>query len=389
MKKLLISFIMVVLFYPLVIGQTAQITGTVTSSEGGEGNFCVTGIKAFFEIVDILKCDQMPTEEQWSYFNNSPGYDKLVEYEFGDWYFRDLLTVIFKPSEKHRLSDVIEKYKRGGSYYQWALEPTINSLRDAENYRDEILSLAHYLSSKEALDEVEKYMSDYLPNRKIDQSFKINFIVFDDSRGYNTIIYGLTNSGIYSPREETCLKELGRGNYYPFILLLAHEAFHHYRNKMVSYIEPEGPERQIIWALNRIQNEGIADLINILPLYEEGGCFFNTKKSQDYIGEQNAQYAIIQSIDYLLKEISKKPELLPYLSGAVNNLTPRSGHPTGYFMAKTILNHFGNDYLRSIATNPFRFFLSYNDAAKQIENSPTFSEETIEYIMNLENLYYR
>jgi TonB-linked SusC/RagA family outer membrane protein len=35
MKKLLISFIMVVLFYPLVIGQTAQITGTVTSSEDG------------------------------------------------------------------------------------------------------------------------------------------------------------------------------------------------------------------------------------------------------------------------------------------------------------------------------------------------------------------
>ncbi|OFY03345.1 MAG: hypothetical protein A2W99_16475 [Bacteroidetes bacterium GWF2_33_16] len=390
MKKLLTLIIICCLFQSKLESKNNQeiiLFDKIGVQIKGNPNFCIEGILEFFKIVDILKKDEMPTDEMWSTFIESPGYKELARLEFGKNYFRDLLTVIFKPSEKEKLNEVIEKYKKKGDYYSWALLPTIEGFREAEKNRSELLDFAAYLSSAETLREVENYVSEYLSNAQIDSSFKINFIVFNDSRGYDPVIIGITNPGKYTVVEINCLKERGQNNYYPTVLLLAHEAFHHIRNKSLVYKEPNGPDRQILWALNKIENEGIADLINVLPLNEKEGCFYLSEQAKNIEMEQKAQYAIINTLNYLLTEISRNEELTPNLSGAVNNIVPRSGHPTGYYMAKVIYNEFGKEYIKSIATNPFQFFVAYNEAAKNIKDAPLFSQEAMDYIKKLEKKY--
>ncbi len=390
MKKIILISIIFCLAQTGLKSETKQETlNAIKESESTEENpnFCIKGIIEFFKIVDILKTDQMPTDEQWHSFIESPGYKELSEEEFGKKYFKEILTVVFKPSESKKVQDVIEKYKKMGDYYSWAVPSLIDGFKEAELNRKDILNYATYLSSPEVLKKTEKYVSNFLPNAKIDSSFKINFIVFDDSRGYNPAIIGITNTGKYSKEEMGCLKSKNFDNYLPAVLLIAHEAFHNIRDKMLMFSEPKGLESPIIWALNKIENEGIADLIDKKPLYESDGCFFSSDDAKRIVREQKAQYAIINSINYLLTEISKNEGLTQDLANAINNIVPRSGHPTGYYMAKIIYSKFGNEYIKTIATNPFQFFVAYNEAAKTIKSTPQFSKEAIDYIKKLEEKY--
>ncbi len=45
----------------------------------------------------------------------------------------------------------------------------------------------------------------------------------------------------------------------PFLLLMAHGAFHLYRDQKLEFVEPQGdsPDAPVIWILNQIGNEGI------------------------------------------------------------------------------------------------------------------------------------
>ncbi len=67
---------------------------------------------------------------------------------------------------------------------------------------------------------------------------------------------------------------------------------------------------------------------------------------------------------------------------------PLSGHPTGFFMAETIMGELGKDALIQSVSSPFTFFLRYHEAAKKKGGvAPPFSEKTLALFRSLENRY--
>jgi len=360
-------------------------------TQAGNPVFCTRGITEFFRIVDILKQDKDPTEEDWNLFNDAPGYKELAEMEFGRRYLRDLITVAYKPSEQKNEKEILDKYRKKDRYYEMFAEGTLSDFKEAGQYRTEILDFVGYITSREVIREIEQNVSEYIEDAKLDSTFRINFIVFGDSRGYDPIIIGITNPGKYSKEEEACLKSRGESIYLPTVLLMAHEAFHNIRNRRISYNEPEkkSGDQQIVEILDKIQNEGTGDQINVPKVNSPESCFPDSRDTKRILQEQKFQYAIVHAIDYFLTQIAGNEALKADLGRAIGSMVTRSGHPTGYYMSSVIVARLGKAELKKISTNPFRFFITYNRAAKMSPGTPDFSDAAIAFIQNLENKYIK
>lgn len=367
------------------------ITIILLNAQSKNSNFATDGIVEFFKIVDVLKEDKTPTEDDWKNFYASSGYRQLSEIEFGESYFKEILIVCFKPSEKKNEAALIERYQKEGGFFAWYTPNVISGFKEAEMNRSEMMNFVDYISSPEVITEVEKQIVKYLPETKIDTSFKINFVIFSDSRGYDPIIIGITNPGKYTKDELECLNGKGYDSRLPSTLLIAHEAFHNIRNKMLSFNRPKtgSADASLINALNKIEDEGIADQLQNHLLYSSDGCFPTSANAKRIDREQKSQFVIINAMNYFFSEIVKNPDLTLDLGNAMLGMIPRSGHPTGYYMANTIFSQFGIDELKKISTNPFQFFISYNNAAIKISGAPTFSEESINLIKKLEREYLK
>jgi len=340
-------------------------------------NFKTDGIVEFYRVVDILKSDKSPSEDDWNRFNNSPGYDVLTKLEFGKNYLRDIITVAFKPSEQKSESEVKNRYKKQGNYYRLFIDETVNGLKSADSCRESVMKFVKMITDSKTLDKVKEETGKYIDDAVIDSSFAVNFIVFSDSRGYDPIIIGITDPDKSTEEEH--------------ILLVAHELFHNLRNKRVKLQLPERgePDSRIMNTINSIHNEGIADMINVHKLYADNPELINKIESQRVIKEQKYQKSVISAFDIIFSELSVNKESADELEGMASSLITRSGHPAGYFMAKTINEVYGEKELKRLALKPFEFFYVYNNAAKKSGSAPGFSNETLSYLKRLEAKYFR
>jgi hypothetical protein len=67
---------------------------------------------------------------------------------------------------------------------------------------------------------------------------------------------------------------------------------------------------------------------------------------------------------------------------------PLSGHPTGHFMARTILEVMGREALVGTVSNPFAFFRLYSQAAaRRPDGTPAFSAAALAFLGRLESRY--
>ncbi|MHC1780900.1 MAG: DUF5700 domain-containing putative Zn-dependent protease [Bacteroidales bacterium] len=339
--------------------------------------FKTEGIDEFYRIVDILKSDKSPSEDDWNRFNSSPGYDVLTKLEFGKNYLRDIITVSFKPSEQKNESEVINRYKKQGNYFRLFIDETVEGYKSADSCRESVMKFVKMITDGRTLEKVKEGTGKFIDDVVIDSTFAINFIVFSDSRGYDPIIIGITNPDNSTEEEH--------------ILLVAHELFHNLRNKRIKLELPKRgePDSRIMSIINSIHNEGIADMINVHRLYTENSELKNKIEAQRVIKEQKYQKSIIMAFDILLSELSVNKESAEELEGLAASLITRSGHPAGYFMAKTIYQVYGENELKRLALKPFEFFYVYSNAARKSGLAPGFSNETLSYLNRLEAKYFR
>jgi hypothetical protein len=67
-----------------------------------------------------------------------------------------------------------------------------------------------------------------------------------------------------------------------------------------------------------------------------------------------------------------------------------SGHPTGYFMTRAIIDHLGKEALLKEIGNPFQFFRLYNQVTQEHPDKyPTFSHKTMKLVKDLELKYLK
>ncbi len=333
-----------------------------------ESTFDFSGVDLFWKITEVLSRDEEPRPEEWAALFATPGYRELMRREsyFSEDSFKNNFRLVFKPSEAARLEGAM---KRGA------------------NRR-----LAHYLAIKERKDNLKLFQKRlesgdimktaigkalaFLPREIMGQepAPPVSFIFFDpDGRGYVPIIIDLAFAAD---------KETSGG----LVEFLAHEIHHYFRNRHRAY--DEGNIRRahagLINALDQLQIEGIADQI------DKHESFYRTENPEDTPYAKQFRKNVMDSprtlraVNAAFETMAAAPDRISSLASALRRAIPQSGHPTGYYMARAIIEGGDKESLIDTVGNPFAFVYLYNMAALKAGDRPAFSGAAVEFLRHIE-----
>ena len=322
----------------------------------------LSGVEAFLELTALLEQDQEPTPAQWDRLFATPGYDVLVARDFGRNFFVDRFRLAFMPSKK---ADLEVQMKKDTSFSAQFLPHYLR----AKEMRSEIERRVAEFRTAEFAGEAVKRARAFLPAARTDEHPSVAFVVFGpDSRGYDPVVIDIL---YMNDREE-------------FLNTVAHEFHHWYRARLAPDLTRD---QDILWVIQQVQLEGIGDLVNVPAWINKP--FESLKASdQQYIDFYRKSPAIIQAMDDLFVRMQDNLADRRVLGETLRRTVPRSGHPTGYYMAETIASILGRDALIRTVADPFAFFLAYNDAAaKKGTGTPVFSPKAVAFVRWLAKRY--
>ena len=183
------------------------------------------------------------------------------------------------------------------------------------------------------------------------------------------------------------LKKGGHNNHSPHVLYFGHEFFHFFRAKKQEFKTPPQNDKNytLVWLLDQIENEGIADQINVKQLYWGDAPLAGTEKAKKELKDREKAAGEITAFSDILAGIADHPEWKYGLSKQARKIITRSGHVAGFYMANTILENFDKAELVAVVRNPFKFFYLYNKAASLDGDAPQFSDKAISVIKDIES----
>ena len=331
-------------------------------------NIDFSGVEKFLTLTATLEKDQEPAQAEWDALFETPGYAVLIQSEFRKDFFVERFKLAFMPSKKPALKKKLAEEK--GFWAQF-----LPHYVRAKEMRSEIEVQIQKLKTMSFVQKAVKEAMSFLPDFKLNEYPPLSFVIFGpDARGYAPVVIDV----LYSMEKQDFL--------IPFI---AHEFHHYYRNKLFVYSQ----EQDILWVIDQMQAEGIADQINVgnwfhnQQLYPENAA---KKRNQTYLDWYAKSPEIIRFMDDLFIQMADHPEKRGQLGSKLRQLIPLSGHPTGFFMANMVIAELGKDRLRKSTGNPFVFFNLYSEAARKKgagTDFPTLSEKSLKFIKYLENKY--
>jgi hypothetical protein len=336
-------------------------------------NLDFSGMDEFWKITSILTKDIEPDDNDWNALFNTPGYSILTQSEFSKDYFKNYFRLAYMPNKKNMLREELDKPHWRVQYLRH-MTNVLSQKEKIKNHRKKLIS------SNDITREALKLTKEYFPGDTLvtDDLPQISFVVFgNDARGYSNIVIDV-------------LFSMEQGNKIKY--LVGHEAHHFYRNKQLefNFPGPGHPDYNLIWVLNQIQAEGIADQIDKRVRFFDGGDMEDSKWAHKFKEYLKLTPGLIIRMDSLFVQYSSQSEDLNSLSEELKKIIPMSGHPTGYYMTRAIIENLGKNELLKHVGNPFQFFRLYNQAAqKDTERYPAFSEESLKLIKHLESRYLK
>ncbi|MFC2161965.1 DUF5700 domain-containing putative Zn-dependent protease, partial [Acidobacteriota bacterium] len=332
-------------------------------------NVDFSGVEMFLELTALLEKDKEPTREQWNALFATPGYAVLIRREFQNQdFFIDRFKLAFMPSLQKELETQLQE--ESGFRAQF-LPHYVRARKERRIIEDAVKELKNLSFVQTAVEEARKYLPDF----ELESYPPVSFVIFGpDARGYVPVVLDI----FYTLERKEFLKTF-----------VAHEFHHYYR----SFFYDFGQDQQILWVINQIQGEGIADQINVgewfhdKTLYAE---FSQNGRNKAYLEWYAKSPEIIREMDRLFSAMYDFPEKKGTLGAELQDIIPLSGHPTGFYMANLIIEQLGKNVLIEDVKNPFAFFRHYQDAAvKKGGDTPSLSEKSIQFILSLEKRYIR
>ena len=327
-----------------------------------------SAIDKLWDIIAVLEKDGEPADEVWTDLIGTPGYAALISHEprFGLDFLRRNLRLVFKPS----LTVELEKVPRSAA---------LRHFLDLKAKKDALQEFQAEMKNPTVWTEAVKLLKAWLP-AGIAAGADIPpaaFIVFDkDARGgYGPMIFDL----VYAFEQGGDFKAL-----------FAHEAFHYYRGKSAAF-DPGSvlvAHRGVLNVLNMIQDEGMADQIDKPSSIFGNGSRADSAYAVEFRKNMAASPRILGALDELLCRLSDSPLDYGRISSEMSAVIPQSGHPTGYFMARAVLDNGGGEELVRTFDNPFAFFYLYNAAALRNSELPRLTNGALAVLQDLETLYF-
>ncbi|TFG32828.1 hypothetical protein EU527_09365 [Candidatus Thorarchaeota archaeon] len=326
-----------------------------------------SSVDAFWQIMDVYQSKEEPSSEQWEFFFNAHGYSTLTESEFSRIQLKDALDTAFNSKRVTSLNNSEGKYHG----------PMIKHFTEVASRRQEIDSFLRLLDAKsdQISDIVGAKTNAFIPEGKIVGETRVAFAFFDrDARGYGTIVV-----------DALLATELGD----LLELLIAHEFHHQCRDTLLCYDKSEvkTPHKDLMWVVNQVQAEGIADQID-KPHWFYGDN--PVKAYSDLIKRFRQEVEMADERIAMLDEIVETGlaanDSFAEIGKRIRENLPISGHPLGYHMSKTIIDaNLTHKMIESVG-NPFVFFELYN-RARSTQRKSTLSKDFMGLLHELEECY--
>jgi len=332
------------------------------------GTVDTSGIDALLPLLDALAEDREPPEAAWQRLETSPGYAVLLSSEFAEHGFRKPFRLAFMPSKTAELQAALaeHRYRYLEHYADWAAKA-----------RPRLAALTAQTAGRLDFAALTAAAQSFLPTTKFDPP-RVALLVFSpDGRGYDPIVIDVS------------LAELLPGN--GLELMVAHEFHHFYRNQLKQGWpeDPTDKDGVLLWALDQLQGEGIADQINVPGFldYEGDGPLAGARDRYKALLARAPES--LAAFDMTVQKIAAgKITTEEEAQQAVRMALPMSAHPTGYYMANVIIQALGKERLIKHVADPFQFIRDYNEAAASLPAGEVpyyrFSETTMKYLAGLE-----
>ena len=320
--------------------------------------FDFTGAEQFFRLSGLLQEGGEPSPSAWRALFDTPGYRALTAGEFQPHFLKDVWRLALSP----RLAS--ERQKMEGQAGRMA-----RHARKAVSRKEELLEFRDLLVSRQEdlLQQARQKALRYLPEGQFEDWSEVAFLVFDsDARGYVPLAVDL-------------MFALDLGNPCRLASLLAHE-YHHQQVFGLRGLAPGGPDKRhdIVWILDQIHLEGIADMITVPEMEEADRNRFaaRVERAPEYLAR----------LDRGIREAASNPDRADQWGRRLREDLPESGHPIGYFMARIISRHLGHEALVQAATHPLRFLRAFSRACRKGGHEAPLSDEAI---LEAARVFYR
>jgi hypothetical protein len=323
--------------------------------------FDFSAIAPFWTVHDSLAADREPTAEEWAALLNTPGYRALTRTEFTNEFFKSMFRLAFMPSKKGELDTALTD-QRQARYLRHYL--------DVSQRREELEPHLEQLQSNPVVDEIIQRAYEFLPSHDVTGRPEVAFVIFaNDGRAYEPIVIDFLASVSWDIDS-----------------FLAHEFHHWYRNRLriLDLEKVDDADADLLWTLDQIQSEGIADLIDKRAWILEGASPPQGAERYAEIYRQNLEATpeILKALDALLLQYSGPPETRAAIGAQIAELIPQSGHPTGFYMAALIRNQLGRESLTKDVGDPFAFVRAFNQAADQAGRPSLMLSEAATAVLN-------
>ncbi len=300
----------------------------------------MNGVRAFWSVMETLQENREPSEERWRTLFETPGYAKLQQSDV-----QSNFRLAYMPSKAGELQIEIKR----GDYRSRVLV----YLGRVQNERDRIESFLNSFDAQDVIGAALQKCAAYLPKGATERRSlpMLAFVIFepDGHVDDDVVIFD-------------ALYAIDRGN--EFTDLLAHEFHHYYEPSKLRNPERSSEDYYIVHAVQQMQMEGIADLIDkrAYPIKADAS-------RQWYIEQYNAAYLdsskTLHRMDEVLCNQASSPMDIEKSEEKFWESLKFAGHPTGFYMANIILKYLSRRALIGTEMDPFEFFRVYNQAARK------------------------
>ncbi|HPX75926.1 MAG: DUF5700 domain-containing putative Zn-dependent protease [Bacteroidales bacterium] len=336
----------------------------------------LSSVDEFFKITTSLKEGKTVSVEQWKEFDSSSGYKEFTERQSGTLIntIKSSINIAFGNgtiAEKDSILNITQdEMNRNTTMLLKKL--ILTNYIDVNNNYDSIKSFRENYDFNALFEKSKQRLSSFL-GKPIESNFEFKPVYFlfiiADGKNKEDGIYVDFNF-LYKITEEQRIN------------FLAHEFFHNYREKYEYH--NSNFNNYLIYGINIIQNEGIADLIDKTEGYKT--YFTNAGESPEmietWVNYYNQAEKDLEELHNLIIKYSKNEISENEMEVEIQEIIKFNGHPIGFFMANHIVNAGYKNEMLNTFYNPFEFYSLYNKAAKE-QNLFELSNEFMNYLENL------
>lgn len=255
-----------------------------------------------------------------------------------------------------------------------------------KNNQEQLESYIKQLHDLNVVDSVKALLYPYLPLRlQRDDIFPMLFYFnygSADATGFGGVVL---NDLLHSFKIDQ----------YKFGLLAAHEAFHSvvstaFQMKLKKDIDFKVPDFNLLYFLQNIAEEGVADLIDKPHLLQPDSPLYEEVK-QLTADDDSLSIVLIKRLDSVLTLANGSDQVLLHyrdFASLANTFGENGGHVPGRFMGKVIKDAGLLQNHIDVVEDPISFILTYNEAViKNGMNYPNLSSESVLYLQKLKKKF--